>query len=308
MERRRIVALVNRSGGTVERQGVSALRQALMSAFAKHGMSVTLEFLPGADVRAGAERATQKVTAGEIDAVVVGGGDGTIRTVVSVLAGSGISLGILPLGTMNHFAKDLSIPLALDEAVSVIAAGVVRAVDVGEVNGRIFVNNSSIGLYPHMVLDRERIRRRNRLPKWIAMVLAALQVLRYFPLLRLSIQGEGWGEPCRSPCVFVGNNEYRPTGSALGRRERLDGGKLCVYVARQQSRLALILLACRLLLGLVDQSRDLRTFELPTAEIRSRRHRLLVALDGEVEVIRIPLNYRIRPGALRVFAPAATPG
>jgi diacylglycerol kinase family enzyme len=302
VERRRVAALLNRSAGAVAGQDDGELRRRLVAAFESHDISVTLEYLSGAALRAGAERAFHKVTARDIDAVVVGGGDGTIRSVVSVLAGSTVPLGILPLGTMNHFAKDLRIPLALDEAVAVIAAGAVRSVDVAEVNGDTFINNSSIGLYPTMVVNRERIRRRKSVPKWVAMFFAALQALWYFPLPRLSI-GADRAEPFRSPCVFVGNNEYHPTGLDLGRRDRLDGAELCVYVAKPQSRLSLILLACRLLLGLVDVSRDLRILRLHTVEIRSRRRRLLVALDGEVEFIRTPLNYKIRPGALRIFAP-----
>ena len=84
---------------------------------------------------------------GEIDAVVVGGGDGSIRTVASVLAETSVPLGVLPLGTLNHFVKDLGIPLPLEEAAATIAAGHLRVVDLAEVNGRVFVNNVSLGLY-----------------------------------------------------------------------------------------------------------------------------------------------------------------
>ena len=301
MKPQRVSVLLNASSGAGDGASRPELRTAL-EAFQNHAISASLEFLSGEDVRAGAERALLRANRGELDAIIVGGGDGTISTVAGVLAGSGVPLGIIPVGTMNHFAKDLKIPLAVDEAVTLIAAGGTRTVDVGEVNGRIFVNNSSIGIYPYSVLDRERQRRRKGLPKWLAMILSGLKTLRYFPLRRLSVCAAGSVEAHRSPCVFVGNNVYEITGASLGTRARLDEGQLCLYVARQQSRLALFWLACRSILGFVDEKRDLRIYKTPAVEISSHRRRLLVAHDGEVETIESPLHYRIKPGALRVFA------
>jgi diacylglycerol kinase family enzyme len=301
----RVIVLLNKFAGTAERLAGEQLRDALVSAFELHGTSADVELLAPAELAAAAKRACQKVTDGAFNAVVVGGGDGSVQTVANFVAGSAIPLGIIPLGTLNHFAKDLGIPLGLDAAVATIAAGHTHSVDVGELNGEIFINNSSIGIYPFLVLDRERIRRRRGLAKWTAMFLACLRTLRYFPVRRLSIRGEGWVEPVRSPCVFVGNNEYRLAIPAFGRRDRVDGGELCVYVAKQQSRLGLLWLAVRIFLGFLAQERDLRIFKLNAVEISSRRRRLLVALDGEVERIQSPLRYRIRPGDLRVLVPAA---
>jgi diacylglycerol kinase family enzyme len=299
----RVAALLNASSGAIERQGAGTLRDVLVSAFEKHGIAADLEFLPGSELGSAAERARQQLIDGKLDAIVVGGGDGSVRTVASVLAGTGIPLGILPLGTLNHFARDLGIPLLAERAVAIIAAGAHRAVDVGEVNDVIFVNNSSIGLYPYLVLQRERTRRKKRLSKWTAMILAMPHVLRHLPLFRLAIRVEGHVEPCRSPCVFIGNNEYRIAPPGFGTRDRLDGGALCLYVAKTQGRLAMVWLACRCILGLATQQRDLRIFKGATAEISARRSRLLVAFDGEVATMRSPLRFEIRPGALRVFAP-----
>jgi diacylglycerol kinase family enzyme len=302
----RVRVLLNAFSGKSGGEGRDKIRNALESAFQNQTLTASFESLKGEDLRAGAERALRRVTAGELDAIVVGGGDGTISTVTSVIAGSGVPLGIIPLGTLNHFAKDLKIPTAIDEAVAIIAAGQLRSVDVGEVNGRIFVNNSSIGFYPYLVLDRERRTSREGLPKWLAMILASLRALRYFPLRRLSIRTPSSAEAYRSPCVFIGNNVYRISGRSLGTRDRLDEGQLSLYVAKQQSRLALFGLAFRSVLGLLDQQRDLRTFNLPAVEISSHHRQLLIAFDGEIETIRSPLHYRIRPGALRVFAPSPT--
>jgi diacylglycerol kinase family enzyme len=245
----------------------------------------------------------QRIRNRELDAIVVGGGDGSIRTVAYVLAATDIPLGILALGTRNHFARDLGIPTTINEAVTLIAAGETRLVDLGEVNGETFINNSSIGLYPYLVRERERRRRREGVLKWIALILSGLRVLRHLPLRRLAITAEGSVEPCRSPIVFIGNNEYALQASVFGRRERLDGGELCIYIPTAQSRLALVRLVARAVMGRLELERDLRVMRVSKAEIRSRARRLLVALDGEVAVLRSPLHYHIRPGALRVFTP-----
>jgi diacylglycerol kinase family enzyme len=305
---RRVVALLNQAAGTIVCGDGKTLGETLAAAFARHGMTATLEFVSGADLKAAAGRALQVAKKQRLHAIIVGGGDGSIASVAGVLAETGVPLGILPLGTFNHFAKDLGLPLQLDEAVGIIADGHVRSIDLGEVNGEIFVNNSSIGVYPYLVLDRERLREQHGLGKWLAMALAAWRTLRHFPLRRLSIRAGSFAEPYRSPCVFIGNNEYCLSGRVAGKRERLDAGELCVYVAKRQSRLSLFWLACWSILGFLNQSRDLRAVKVRGAEITSRTSRLLVALDGEVNMMRPPLRYRVRPNALRVFAPLPDDG
>ena len=301
--RAKIEALINAAAGTVLNQESESLESTLGAAFAKNGVEVSFRFLPGPKILEGAKEALEKVRRGEVAAVAVGGGDGTIRTVASVFADTGIPIGVLPLGTLNHFAKEVRIPGALDEAVQVIAAGHVATVDAGEVNGQLFVNNSSIGIYPYIVLDRERTTRIRGLQKWTALALGVLRVLRRFPVRRLNIIAEGRKERCRTPCVFVGNNEYALNFRAFGKRDRLDEGVLCLYVAKTQRPLALVWLAIRSLMGFLNATGDLETFKVTQAEIRSRTSRLPVALDGEVRIMHPPLRYRSRPQALHVFAP-----
>lgn len=294
--------LLNSSAGSDAGKTRDDLRAELEAAFREHAISASFEFVPGSELQAAAQRAVKTATAGEIDAIIAGGGDGTIHTVAGAVAGTDIPLGIIPLGTLNHFAKDLRIPLLIGDAVAVIADGMHRPVDVGEVNGEIFINNSSIGIYPYVVLDRDRRRKRLGLSKWPAMIMAGLRAFWNLPLRRLRIRAQNWQEACRSPCVFVGNNEYHLKGSSFGSRERLDGGELCLFVARTQSRLALLWLAVRCVAGVVDQ-RDLQPVATSDVEVSSRRKRLLVALDGEIQWMRTPLHYRTRPAALRVLAP-----
>ena len=156
LQLKRVKVLLNASAGNAGDEAAEKIRTELDLAFADHRLSAHCEFVTGKDLRASAELALQKVVSGKYDAIIVGGGDGTISTVAGVLSGSGVPLGIIPLGTLNHFAKDLNIPLAVDQAVAVIAAAMPAPIDVGEANGRVFINNSSIGMYPNLVVDRER--------------------------------------------------------------------------------------------------------------------------------------------------------
>lgn len=298
----RILVVVNAEGGTVRSGDVDAER--LSAALARAGLVAEVVFAASAAVQRTAERALREAAARRVDAVVVGGGDGTVGTVAAVVAGTGVPLGILPLGTLNHFAKDLGLPLDVDGAAGVIAAAWTREVDVAEVNGRVFVNNSSIGLYPYMVVDRERRRSTAGHGKGLAMALAFLRMLWRFPRRRLSIRSKGWSAPYRTPCLFVGNNEYSVELLTLGRRRRLDAGKLWLFVATPRSARALLWFAFRAAFGGLDQAGDFETLRAEEVEIRMRTSRVHVALDGEVATLRPPLTYRVRPGALRVLAPA----
>jgi len=235
--------------------------------------------------------------------VVAGGGDGTINAVASVLVDTGIAFGVLPLGTLNHFAKDLNIPLDLDAAIANLADGVAARVDVGEVNGRVFLNNSSLGLYPDIVRDREQQQRRLGRGKWPAFIWAVLAALRRYPFLQVGLALNGERHARSTPFVFIGNNEYRMQGLNIGERVRLDGGALSLYVAQRPGRLGLVRLAFHALLGRLAQLKDFDVLTAAKLDVETRHKRLRVATDGEVTIMATPLRYRIRPAALTVLVP-----
>ncbi len=245
----------------------------------------------------------RKAVADGVAIVVAGGGDGTINAVASVLAGSGVAFGVLPLGTLNHFAKDLGIPLTLDEAVGNVAKGQRIQVDVGEVNDRIFLNNSSLGLYPDIVRDREKQQHRLGRGKWLAATWATIAALRRYPFLSVRLTVDGGQHARRTPFVFIGNNEYIMQGLAIGARERLDRGKLSLYVAQRPGRLGLLRFAVRALCGRLAQERDFDVMLSETLSIETRHRHLRVATDGEVTIMATPLHYRIKPAALTVIVP-----
>jgi YegS/Rv2252/BmrU family lipid kinase len=263
----------------------------------------------GADARIlvagnGAELLTlaQSAARGDAECVVAGGGDGTINAVAATIIDSEKTLGVLPSGTMNHFAKDLGIPLELEGAVRTIVAGHAASVDVGEVNGRVFLNNSSLGLYPRVIREREK-QQRLGWGKWPAYLWAALAVLRRYPFLDVRLNVDGKERATRTPFVFVGNNEYEMEWLNIGGRAHLDRGALSVYTTKGTGRLGLIRLALGALVGGLRQERDFVAFTTRDLWIGTPHARVRVALDGEVITMEPPLHYRIRPGALRVLAP-----
>ncbi len=179
-----------------------------------------IRFVDGEGLHDAAKRALAEAKRGEADAIVVGGGDGSIRAVAGVLADSDVPLGVVPLGTLNHFAKDLGIPLPVEDAAATIAAGRTRVVDLAEVNGETFINNSSIGIYPYMVIDRERRRAQHKLAKWMAMVPAFFRMLRHFPAAGCASRPRASpGLTARPACSSATTNmarSYSPSDAVIG--------------------------------------------------------------------------------------------
>ena len=224
-----IAAVLNDSSGTGE---CATKARQLEEIFAAAGRAARVTVVRGGD---DLRKSMEDAVGSGCELLVAGGGDGTINTAASVLAGRDIPLGVLPLGTLNHFAKDLEIPLELEEAAGVALNGTVCRVDVGEVNGRIFVNNSSLGVYPAIVRLRERYREGGR-SKWVAALWASLVVLRRNPFMAVRITADQQATVRRTPFVFVGNNEYKMAGLEAGKRESLVQRRLAVYVMNAEQR------------------------------------------------------------------------
>jgi diacylglycerol kinase family enzyme len=292
-----IPVIVNASAG----KGWDAAQVAALEAqFLAAGVEArVLPARSGSELQALAEEAVRESPA----MIVAGGGDGTISTVAGVLKSTGIILGVLPLGTLNHFARDLAIPLEVEAAVRVIAAGRTESVDMGQVNERTFINNSSLGIYPDIVRDRERQQRRLGRGKRWALVWASITALRRSPFVSVRLVLDGEARDFRTPFVFIGNNEYRMEGLNIGTRASLRAGQLSVYVTQRRGRLALFALGLRALFGRLEQARDFLAATVQSVEVGTRRRRIAVATDGEVAFMEPPLRYRILPAALEVLVP-----
>ena len=294
----RVRAIVNRAGGTLT--GLTEEEERIVEAFRAAGIDADVRLTDSDDIF---EALKEAASAPGLDAVVAGGGDGTLSCAAGHLAGTGRPLGILPLGTLNHLARDAGIPVGIEEAAKTVAARRIREIDVAEVNGRVFVNNSSVGLYPDMVMLREQEQERLGRSKRRAMLSASLASLRHFRRHRLWISAPGLEAPIRTPLLFIGNNRYQVNLFGLGQRERLDEGELCLYAIRAKSRLHLFWAGVRGIFGKLDQQRDFITAYVTEAEIGSDRPTLTLSADGETVRMETPLRYRIRPKALKLIVP-----
>ncbi|MBA2621969.1 MAG: diacylglycerol kinase family lipid kinase [Acidobacteria bacterium] len=292
-----IEVIINEGSGTEADK--SDIKSQIEEAFKTNNLRVNVSVAEsGEELIKLAERAAKS----NADMVVAGGGDGTISGVAAHVIETNKTFGVLPLGTLNHFSKDLNIPQDLTEAVRVIAEGNVQTIDVAEVNGRIFINNSSIGLYPEIVRKREEHQRFGR-GKWSAAFWAATSILRRYPFLNIKLKVEDKEVVRKTPFVFVGNNEYAMDFLNIGKRERLTDGKLSVYLLHRTGRAGLLMLALRSLFGAMQRAKDFEEVNTEDIQIDTRRKSILVAFDGEVERMKTPLCYRIRPRALRVIVP-----
>jgi diacylglycerol kinase family enzyme len=233
---------------------------------------------------------------------VAAGGDGTVNAVANAAARTNTPMAVLPLGTLNHFARDLGLPLPLEAAIDLIATGTPRPVDLAEVNALRFVNNSSLGAYPAMVMDRERLKR-SGWNKWISLAWASLRAFFRLRQLHVELTVQGHVRHVTTPFLFVGNNEYGIEAARLGRREHLTGGRLFLYLAPNASRRGVARLTLAALIGRIRHLPDLEELCVDHFSVHVRGRRIRVSLDGEVRRIRGPLHYRILPAGLSVIQP-----
>lgn len=291
------VILVNRGGGSVGDDAGRKVGEALANA----GIGGAVELVAGGEL----ESRAQAAVAEGARLVIAAGGDGTMSAVAGALAGTSATLGLLPLGTLNHLARDLGISFDLDAAATVIATGVERRIDVARLGTRIFVNNSAIGLYPLMVADRETQQARLGRSKRLAMAVAGLRAVARFGHHRLTLTvNDRARETLDTPLLFVGNNDYRLDVGAAGQRDSIDDGRLSVIVMRRMGRAGFFAALVRALAGRSRPEDMIRLDDVATLQVSSRRHFLRVAVDGETINLAPPLDYCIVPAALRVMAPS----
>ena len=294
------ILIVNHGAGSLNGDRDAVTAEDLEAALVAEG--VTLQVWPTEPAEMC--RAFNAAVAGKPDAIFVGGGDGTISTAAGCLAGTGIALGVLPLGTLNHFAKDLGLPPDWKEVVPALVHGERRRVDVAEVNGRVFINNCSIGSYPEAVRKRDALRRTHGHGKWWAMLLATFTVLRRLRRIRALVQTGARTIRVRSPFIVVANNAYSARALDYSLRPRLDEGRLWIYTTRASRMLTILRLAWQSLRRAIDEVDGLEAVEVTEATITGEHGTPLpIAVDGELVDLKPPLRFRIRAGGLVVLAP-----
>jgi diacylglycerol kinase family enzyme len=244
-----------------------------------------------------------RVAAQEAEELWVAGGDGTLRAAAGVLLHTGKPLGVVPLGTMNLLARDLAIPLDLAGALRALAEAPIGQIDVGRMNDALFLNKSALGLYPEMIIDRERRQRLWGYGKWPAMLRAMWRALRRNRLMELTLEAEGASpRHILSPAVVVATNAYEFRAGRLFRKPELASGELTAYISHEKGWMGTLGQFAKLFLGTLERDPELevvRTHRLIINFTRSRP----VANDGEVEFVRAPVCYSVEPRALTVRWP-----
>ena len=302
----RALVLLNESAGTLAASAAGDEAERIRRGFGTAGLEADVRAVPPERLEAVARDAAADPTVG---AVVAGGGDGTLNTIAAALAGTGKPFGVLPLGTHNHFAKDMNVPLELDTAVAALARGVAagasRDVDVGEVNGRVFLNFSGIGLHPLVVKHRDVQRAVLGRGKFVAMFFALLRVLRRPPVLRARLESAALNVRRITPSVIVCNNPHQMRVFGVENVSYPDRSLLNVYVARSTNWPGLVWLIVRAAFRRLDSARKFEAFTVRDLAVYTRRESARVSIDGEVIDLPTPLRYRVRRGGLKVITPLA---
>jgi diacylglycerol kinase family enzyme len=235
--------------------------------------------------------------------VLVAGGDGTIATAAAALLDTPAELAVLPGGTLNHFARDLGISTVAAEAVELAAGDACRGVDVGLVNGKIFLNTSSVGAYVRFVRVRERLER--RFGYRLASALAAFRILFQYRLIAVELEADGTRRIYRTPLVFIGVGERELQLPTLGNRVPDGRRGLHVMVVRGRSRARLLAVGLEAVargVKAVSRTPQFDSFIVDRCRIDLRRTGA-VAVDGELVTLRPPLEYELRRDALTVVCP-----
>ena len=295
----KLLVLLNGSAGTLANSATKDEPERIRRAFEAAGQQVEVRDVDGAEL----EEETRAALTSDVDAIIAGGGDGTLNTVANVVAGSGKGYGVLPLGTHNHFAKDLGVPLELEPAIDALARGQITDLPVAEVNGRIFLNFSALGFHPELVRHRDAQRKTLDRKKWTAMIVAFFRVFTRFPIIRVRLITPDTTTRRISPSVIVCNNPHQMKVFGVESASVPARGLLNVYVARSPTRLGMIWLIIRAMFKSLDTAKSFEAMALREVTIDTAHRHARVSIDGEVTDMRPPLKYKVRETGLRVILP-----
>ncbi|WP_252733569.1 diacylglycerol/lipid kinase family protein [Paracoccus marinaquae] len=298
LSRRRLCVILNLGSGRKDgREFAETLGKALKPRCAGFDLRQTPR---GSDL---VEMAQQAVADG-FDIIVAAGGDGTQSAIAGALTGTEAIMGILPGGTFNYFARDLGVGESLEDALDTIREARVERIDIGLIENLVFLNNVSLGAYPHILKTRETIYRRwgrSRVAAYWS-VLVALRRLRRPMVLTARLEGEA--RQFTTALLFVARSAYQLESFGLDGVEAVRNGQFAVLIARARKPLPLLRSALRLAFGFSAQDSDFDLIVTDELTIETPKKRLLIAHDGEKTVMASPLHLQVRQGALQVLLPA----
>ncbi len=298
---RHFVVVLNEESGTVIRLGKDVVIEILTRVFEEGGIRMTLHCVKAQELPA----ILKKAAAIDADACIIGGGDGTVASAATLLAGAQKVMGVLPLGTFNLAARDLGMPLDIEEAARALASAPVVAMDAMELNGRLYLCLMVLGFYPTLKIAQPEHHGLWLVRAWKTLR-ASLHHAATFPRLELELVEKGKSIRCRTRVALITNNDYDEVFGVLPQRSGLNGGFFTVYVSRHRTRLGMLRSFIAWIIGRWKQDREVMRLQTSELTIHARKKRtLLVMMDGEVERLPLPLRITLRPGVLNVLAPSA---
>lgn len=298
---RRWLVILNDAAGTLANSKEKDETEVIKSTTSALGIEVEIKAVAGNELTSTAKAAA---AGGDYDAIIAGGGDGTLNAVAAGVAGTRGVFGAFPLGTHNHFAKDIGSPLDLKEAIIALARGYLKDLPVGEVNGKLFLNFSAIGLHPRVIKHRDAQRTSLNRKKWFAMIVATARGLIDLKLhrVRLNVDGENRGSRL-TPSVILCNNPHQMEVFGVADASFPSRDLLNVYVAKARGRMGMVWLFLRSAVGRLERTAQFEVLTGAEVTLTMRHRTVRVSIDGEVIDLDAPLVYRIRPDVLRVLMP-----
>ena len=286
----RSIVFVNSQGGSADK-----VRKAL-----KHDSRVCLKETEPDNLRDAIESTIKQ----GVDRILISGGDGTIALCASVLAGTDILLGIIPGGTLNHFALRHNIPIEPLKALEIALADQTKKVDVAYVNEQLFINTSSVGAYVHFVHSRDHFQQ--KMNYYFASFVAGIRRLVKLRSMKLQLSGK----KLLTPLVFIGVGERELQFPSIGAQAEKGIDKLHVISIKDHNKLTTLKIATKALLFGIDplaQKNQIENALLDDIEINFVRNEakkdICVSVDGELLPLQMPLRYHYAPDELNLLAP-----
>ncbi|MBO0663998.1 diacylglycerol kinase family lipid kinase [Jiella sp. MQZ9-1] len=297
----RILALLNRDGGTLKTTDLDWLSALIRDEFRVHGHAVTVEICPGSEIVEAIETAAHQ---DDVEVLLVGGGDGTVSAAAAALFQRDKALAILPAGTMNLFARTLQIPLNLETAVKALAGGTVTAVDAATVNGQPFIHQFAAGLHARMVRYREKITYGSRIGKIWATTRAVALALKRLPKVELVVKVDGRTERLKCSAIAISNNLYGP--GHLPFADNPKGGVLGIYICTERNIRRVAKLTLDILMGNWRRNPHLVVKTATRLELAysGKTNAKRAVRDGELDSLDELSTVELHPLALNVLVPA----
>ena len=295
MSHRNGILFLNPRAGTFSPADESAIRTLAY----ENGLRV-IDIHPEIDVR----KVVREALDAGLKTFVVAGGDGSLHHVAQGLVNTDGVLGVVPIGSVNHLARDLDIPI--DDwraALEVAVRGEIRQIDVGRVNGRYFMNSVMLGIYPTISAFRERFRSMHS--RWRAYAKAFRLALRHFPHVTLVVELDGRVETFRTQMFVIAVNSYDLTQTGVvSPKTHFNDGRVSIYSLSFMSRMQFVVAAAKYFRGKVFETPGFRSIRTTQMSVDTGKRHLRISVDGELMDLDTPLQIAVVPSSLLVRAPA----